>query len=330
MTSVNRRAFVTGLGAVFAAPLGARAQRAAEPRRIGYLSSNSASLSHHLVDAFRQGLRELGWTEEQNLRIDYRFADGKFHQLPALAAELVALNVEIIVAAPSPAAVAAKNATRTIPIVMVNVGEPVGLGLVTSLARPGGNVTGLSYSAGLEIVGKGLDLLKQALPNVRLVAVLWNPDNNASAMALKNVKGVAASQGLQLQFVETRAPNQFDAAFAAMRTARVEAVVVVADSMFIVHRARLANFAARGRLPTMHGVRENVEAGGLMSYGPDSITTYRRAAGFVNKILKGAKPADLPVEQPTKFEFFINLKTAKALGLTIPPSLLLRADQVIE
>jgi putative ABC transport system substrate-binding protein len=313
-----------------AAPLGARAQRAPEQRRIGYLSSNSVSMSHHLVDAFRQGLREFGWTEEQNLRIDYRFADGELRRLPALAAELVALNVEIIVAAPSVAAVAAKNATRTIPIVMVNAGNPVELGLVTSLARPGGNITGLSYSAGLEIVGKGLDLLKQALPNVRLVAVLWNPDNNASAIALKNVKGVAASQGLQLQFIEARAPNQFDAAFAAMRTARVEAVVVVADSMFIAHRARLADFAARGRLPTMHGVRENVEAGGLMSYGPDSITTYRRAAGFVNKILKGAKPADLPVEQPTKFELVINLKTAKALGLTIPPSLLLRADQVIE
>jgi len=327
---MDRRAFVTGLGGVFAAPLSARAQRAAEPRRIGYLSSNSASLSHHLVDAFRQGLRELGWTEEQNLRIDYRFADGKFDRLPALAAELVARNVEIIVAAPSVAAVAAKNATRTIPIVMVNAGDPVGLGLVTSLARPGGNVTGLSYGAGLEIVGKGLELLKQALPNVRLVAVLWNPDNNASANALKNVKEVAVSQGLQLQFVETRAPNQFDAAFAVMRTTRVEAVVVVADSMFMAHRARLADFAARGRLPTMHGVRENVEAGGLMSYGPDSITNYRRAAGFVNKILNGAKPADLPVEQPTKFEFVVNLKAAKALGVTIPPSLLLRADQVIE
>jgi putative tryptophan/tyrosine transport system substrate-binding protein len=213
---------------------------------------------------------------------------------------------------------------------MVNAGDPVGVGLVASLARPGGNVTGLAYSPGLEMVGKGLELLKEALPNARLVAVLWNPDNKASAIALKNVTAAAASLGLRLRFVETRAPTEFEAAFAQMRTAHVDALLVMADSVFIAHRTRLADLAASSRLPTMHGVRENVDAGGLMAYGPNSIANYRRAAGFVDKILKGAKPADLPVEQPTKFELVINLKTAKALGLTIPPSLLLRADQVIE
>jgi ABC-type uncharacterized transport system substrate-binding protein len=286
---MNRRAFVTGVGAVLAAPLAVEAQRAAEPRRIGYLSSNSASLTQHLVDAFRQGLRELGYVDGQNIRIEYRFAEGKFEPLPALAAELVELHVDVIVAAPSHAALAAKAATARIPIVMVNAADPVGLGLVASLARPGGNVTGLSYSPGLEIVGKGLELLKQAIPHVRLVAVLWNPDNTASALTFNDLKATARSSGVQLQFLEAREPNGLDAAFAAMRSGRLEAILVVADSMFIVHRARLADLAVKNRLPSMHGVRENVEAGGLMSYGPNSVANYRRAAVFVDKILKGGQ-----------------------------------------
>jgi putative tryptophan/tyrosine transport system substrate-binding protein len=326
---VNRRAFVTGLGAVLAAPLSAQAQRS-EPRRLGYLSSSAASLTRHLTDAFRQSLRELGWVEGQNIAIDYRFADGNFERLPVLAGELVALKVDVIVAAPSDAALAAKNATETIPIVMVNAGDPVGLGLVTNLPRPGKNVTGLSYSPGLEIVAKGLQLLKEAIPNVRMVAVLWNPDNKASALALRDLKAVARSQSLQLQILDVRSLDRFDAAFAAIQSERAQALLVVADTIFIVHRARLADLAAKARLPSMHGVRENVEAGGLMSYGPNSVTNYRRAAVFVDKILKGTKPADLPVEQPMTVEFVINLKTAKVLGLTIPPSLLLRADQVLE
>jgi putative ABC transport system substrate-binding protein len=253
-----------------------------------------------------------------------------FERLPVFAGELVALGVDVIVAVPSPAALAAKRATETIPIVMINAGDPVGIGLVESLARPGGNVTGVSYSPGLEIVGKGLGLLKEAIPNVRMVAVLWNADNKASALALGDVKAAARSQSLQLQILDVRGPDQFDGAFAAIQRARAQAVLVVADSTFIVHRARLADLAVKARLPSMHGVRENVEAGGLMSYGPNSVANYRRAAVFVDKILKGAKPADLPVEQPRTVEFVINLKAAKTLGLTIPPSLLLRADQVIE
>ena len=326
----RRRFLLTSLAGVFSAPLVVEAQRAAGPRSIGYLSSNSASRTQHLVAAFRQGLRELGYVEGQNINIEYRFAEGKFERLPAFAAELVELNLDVIVATPTNAALAAKSSTATIPIVMVNAGDPVGVGLVASLARPGGNVTGLSYSPGLEIVGKGLELFKQAIPNVRLVAVLWNPDNKASALGLRDLKAAARSYGIRLQFIEAREPNELDAAFVTIRSARLEALLVVADTMFIVHRARLADLAVKNRLPSMYGVRENVEAGGLMSYGPNSVANYRRAAAFVDKILKGAKPADLPVEQPTTVELVLNLKTAKALGLTIPPSLLARADHVIE
>jgi putative ABC transport system substrate-binding protein len=326
----RRRFLLTSLAGVFSAPLVVEAQRAARSRPIGYLSSNSASRTQHLVAAFRQGLRELGYVEGQNINIEYRFAEGKFERLPAFAAELVELNLDVIVATPTNAALAAKSSTATIPIVMVNAGDPVGVGLVASLARPGGNATGLSYSPGLEIVGKGLELFKQAIPNVRLVAVLWNPDNKASALGLRDLKAAARSYGIKLQFIEAREPNELDAAFVTIRNARLEALLVVADTMFIVHRARLADLAVKNRLPSMHGVRENVEAGGLMSYGPNSVANYRRAAAFVDKILKGAKPADLPVEQPTTVELVLNLKTAKALGLTIPPSLLARADQVIE
>jgi putative tryptophan/tyrosine transport system substrate-binding protein len=327
---MNRRAFVTGLGAVLAAPLAAEAQQAGKPRRIGYLTSHSADSSRQTVHAFRQGLQEFGWVEGQNIRIDYRFADGRFERLSALAAELVALKVEVIVAAPAPPALAAKSATATIPIVMVNAGNPVEVGLVSSLSRPGGNVTGLSYSPGLEIVGKGLELLKEAVPNVRLVAVLSNPGNNASRVAVKGLMAAAGSRGLRLHIVEAREPKEFEAVFGAIARERVDALLVVVDSMFVAQRARLADLALRNRLPSMHGVRDLVEAGGLMSYGPNSIPNYRRAAMFVDKILRGANPADLPVEQPMTVELLINLKTAKALGLTIPPSLLLRADQVIE
>ena len=322
----RRRFLLTSLAGAFAAPLVADAQ----PRRIGFLSSNSASRAQHLVNAFRQGLLELGYIDGQHIRIEYRFAEGKLEWLPALAAELVGLNVDVIIAAASNAALAAKGATATIPIVMVNVGDPVGVGLVPSLARPGGNVTGLSYSPGLEIAGKGLELLKQAIPHIRRIAVLWNPDNRASALGLKDVRTTARSYGIQLQFTEVREPNELDAAFAAMRSARPEALLVLEDPMFHVARARLPDLAIKNRLPSMYGGREHAEAGGLMSYAPNSVATYRRAAVFVDKILKGAKPADLPIEQPTTVELVLNLKTAKALGVTIPPSILARADQVIE
>jgi putative ABC transport system substrate-binding protein len=238
--------------------------------------------------------------------------------------------MDVIVAAPTAAAVAAKNATRTIPIVMWGVGDPVSLGLVASLARPGGNVTGLSFSVGMDTFGKSLELLREAIPKVPRVAVLFNPSNPAHALALDNVKAAARSLGVRLQFLEARGPSELDAAFAAMVKERAAAVLVMADAVFIAQRARLADLAARNRLPTMHGNRESVEAGGLMSYGPSNLDMIRRTAGFVDKILRGAQSATLPVEQPTKFELAINLRTAKALGLTIPSSLLLRADEVIE
>jgi putative ABC transport system substrate-binding protein len=282
------------------------------------------------LDAFRQGLRELGWVEGQNIVIDYRFAEGRFDRLPDLAAELVRLKVDIIVAVPTPAAVAAKNATGTMPIVAISVGDPVGIGLIASLARPGGNVTGSSYSVGLEIGGKQLELLKETVPKVRRVAILSNPGNPGQPLSIRELNVAARSLGVQLQLLEARGPNEFDGAFAAMATERVGALLVVADSLFVLHRSRLADLAARSRLPAVYGSRDTVEAGGLMSYGPSLRDLYRRSATYVDKILKGAKPGDLPVEQPTKFELVINLKTAKALGLTIPQSLLQRADEVIQ
>jgi len=327
---VDRRAFIGTLtGGLLAAPLAAGAQPAGRVPRIGYLGTRT--LSDFGVDAFRQGLRELGWVEGQNIVVDYRFAEGGLDRLPDLAAELVRLKVDIIVAQATPGAAAAKNATETIPIVMVPVGDPVGLGLVASLARPGGNVTGVSYSVGgLDIIGKQLELLKQTVPKIHRVAILSNPANPTRPLVIRDVNGAARALAVQLQFLEARGPNEFDSAFAAIAKERIEALVVMADTMFVLHRTRLADLAARSRLPAAYGWREHVEAGGLMSYGPSLSYLFRRSATFVDKILKGAKPGDLPVEQPTQFELVINLKTAKALGLTIPPSLLQRADQVIE
>jgi putative ABC transport system substrate-binding protein len=282
------------------------------------------------MDAFRQGMRELGWIEGRNLVVEWRFAEGKFDRLPDLAAELVRLKVHVLVAGATPSALAAQNATRTIPIVMTNTAEPIELGLITSFARPGGNITGLAFSVSLEIFGKALELLKETVPRIQRVGVLWNGNNPAQASAVRHVKAAAQSLGLQLQLQQVRGPEDFDGAFATMATDRAEAVLIVAESLFILHRARLAHLAARNRLPAMHGLRENVEAGGLMSYGPNIADSWRRAALFVDKILKGAKPADLPVEQPTKFELVINMKTAKALGLSIPPAVLARADEIVE
>jgi putative ABC transport system substrate-binding protein len=326
---MNRRAFISGTLAFLAAPLAAEAQQAAKVPRIGYLSTGS-STANPFLEAFRQGLREAGWVEGQNVRIEYRWAEGRFDRLPALATELVRLKVDVIVAAPTASAVAAKNATGTIPIVMANAADPLELGLIASLARPGGNVTGVAYSVNLEILGKGLELLKETVPTVRRVAVLSNPANPAQASAIGHVKAAAKSLGVQLQLLPARGPDDFEGAFAAMAKERAGALLVVPESMFVSHRTRLAELAARSQLPAAYGVREHAEAGGLMSYGPSLTANSRRAGLFVDKILKGANPADLPVEQPTKFELVINLRTAKALGLTIPPSVLARADEVIE
>jgi ABC-type uncharacterized transport system substrate-binding protein len=314
---------------LLAAPLAADAQQAGKVPRIGYLRVTSPSDRPPLLDAFRQRLRELGWVEGQNIVIDYRYAEGRVDRLPDLAAELVRLKVDLIVSAGTQGVTAAKNATETIPIVMIGVRDPVGTGLIASLARPGGNVTGVSGYAGLEIVAKQLELLKETVPKIRRVAILSNPTNAYHQLAIREVNVAARSLGVQLQLLEARGPNEFDGAFAAMAKERVGALLVLSDVMLNSHRTRLADLAARSRLPAAYGVRESVEAGGLMSYGPSFPDFYRRSAAYVDKILKGAKPADLPVEQPMQFELVLNLKTAEALGLTIPPLILFQADEVI-
>jgi putative tryptophan/tyrosine transport system substrate-binding protein len=329
---MRRREFISLLGGAAAAwPLGASAQQAAKAPRIGYLTGNLAA-NPHTREAFLQGLRDLGYVEGRNLEIEYRDVEGKYERLPALAAELVALKVDVILAAGTPQPLAAKQATRTIPIVFAGAADPVGSGLVTSLARPGGNVTGLSLLSP-ELVGKCLEQLKQAVPGGSRVAVLWQPGGSGERTekdALKEADVAGRALGVWLQFVEARGPADFDRAFSDMTRARAGALTVLASNMFVGERRRLVDLAAKNRLPAVYPLREFVDAGGLMSYGPDLADVFRRAATYVDKILKGAKPADLPVQQPTKFELVINLKTAKALGLRIPPVLLARADEVIE
>jgi putative ABC transport system substrate-binding protein len=329
---IDRREFISGITiGLLAAPRAAEAQQAAKIARIGYLAPNLAA-DPHLSEAFRQELRDLGYIEGRNVVIEYRDAEGKYERLPALAAELVALKVDVILAPNTVTALAAKQATKTIPIVFAGTTDPVASGLVTSLARPGGNVTGWS-NLNSELVGKCLELLKQAVPGVSRVAVLWQPgavDEHTEKDRLKRAEVAARALGMRLQFVQARGPADFDRVFSEMTRARAGALTVLGSTLFIIERRRLADLAAKNRLPAVYPWREFVDAGGLTSYGPDRADVFRRAATYVDKILKGAKPRDLPVEQPTKFELVINLKTVKALGLTIPPSLLLRADQVIE
>jgi putative tryptophan/tyrosine transport system substrate-binding protein len=329
---MDRRDTVLALLALGAAPFAAEAQQAAKVARIGYLSPNLAA-SPHQHEAFLQGLRDLGYVEGRNLAIEYRDAEGKAERLPALATELVALKVDVIVTGGgTPTALAAKQATKTIPIVFAGVADPVTSGLVTSLARPGGNVTG-SSNLTPELVGKRLEQLTQTVPGVSRVAVLWQPGGlgeRTEKDMLKGAEVAAPAVGVRLQFVEARGPENFDRAFSDMTKARAGALTVLPSNMFINERRRLVDLAAKHRLPTVYGLREFVDAGGLMSYGPNLADLSRRAATYVDKILKGAKPGDLPVEQPTKFELVINLKTAKALGLTIPQSVLAHADDLIQ
>jgi putative ABC transport system substrate-binding protein len=317
---------------LLAAPLAAEAQQAAKVARIGYLSTNLAA-NPHMQEAFRQGLRDLGYVEGRNVVIEYRDSEGKLERLPALAAELVALKVDVIVAAASNHfALAAKQATRTIPIVFAAASDPVASGLVTSLARPGGNVTGAAVITS-ELVGKRLELLTQAVPGVSRVAVLWLPGalgERTEKEMLKDADVAARALGVRLQFVEVRGPADFDLAFSDMTRARAGALTVLPSNMFLREHSRLVDLAAKHRLPAVYTVKEYVDAGGLMSYGPNVADLFRRAATYVDRILKGAKPGDLPVEQPTKFELVINLKTARTLGLTIPPSVLSQADRIIE
>jgi putative ABC transport system substrate-binding protein len=328
---VNRRAFVTGLRAVLAAPLAAHAQQAGRLYRIGVLGNVPITEPYgaSLWGAFIQGLRELGYVDGQNISIEYVSSEGKYERLPALAAEFVRRKVDVIVVPADQNALAVKQATSSIPIVMI--GDPVGSGLVANLARPGGNITGLSALAGPEIVGKQLELLKATLPQVSRVAILRNPGNPTHPIWLRQAEIAARSLTIQIQTLQARGPDEFERAFKAMTTEGAGAVLILNDGMFSIHTTRIADLAMKSHLPAM-GPRNMVEAGAgiLMSYGPIGPELFRRLATYVDKILKGAKPADLAIEQPTKFELVINLKTAKALGLTIPPSLLLRADQVIE
>jgi putative ABC transport system substrate-binding protein len=329
--TIDRRTFVGAVaGALLTAPLIIEAQQAGKVPRIGYLVQNSAELGTPQLAAFREGLRERGWVEGRNIVIETRYADGEIDRVPALVTELIRLKVDIIVTTSSGTTWAAKNATQSIPIVMAASANALGEGLVTSLAHPGGNITGMTFLAGPEIAGKQLQLLKEMSPVAFRIAVLANPTNRSHAAFARQVKVAARSLGAQVQVVEAPTPDQLDSAFAAMTKERAAALLVLTDSMFLGQRQRIANLAARSRLPALYSQREFVDAGGLVSYGPSLVDMFRHAATHVDKILRGAKPGDLPVEQPTKFELVINLKTAKALGITIPKDILLRADEVIK
>ena len=323
-------AVVVALGPALAS-LDAEAQESRRVARVGWLSADRA-VNPHFREAFLQGLRDLGYVEGRDVVMEYRDAEGNLERLPALAAELVALKVDVIVAGATLQALVAKRATTTIPVVFIGAGDPVTSGLVTSLARPGGNVTGLSMLFP-EIVTKRLELLKQVVPRVDRIAFLWQPGavgERTEQDVLKRAEVAGRALGVRIQSVEARGPADLEKAFSAMTSARAGALVLSSSNMFQRERRRLVELAAKSRLPGVYGFREYVDAGGLMSYGPHAPDVFRRGATYVDKILRGAKPGDLPVEQPTKFELVINLKTAKALGLTIPPSVLGRADQVIE
>ena len=303
------------------------AQRSAGVARIGYLTPTSQPARE---EVFRQELRRLGYTEGQGLVMEYRSANGSCDRLPDLAAELVALKVDVLVAVVTHAALAAKKATATIPIVMVGVSDPVGVGLVASLARPGGNVTGTS-SLAANVVGKQLESLREMLPKASRVATLWNPANSVfQKLQLGEAKAAAGKLKVQLQLFEARTPDELDRAFASMARQRPDALLILADPMFGAHWARIAELAARHRIPAVSGAREYADAGGLMTYGPDFLEAYQRAGTYVDRILKGGRPAELPVEQSTKFALVINARTAAALGLTIPRSLVGRADRAVE
>ena len=327
---MKRREFITLLGGAAAAwPLAAHAQQPARMPRVGFLFSFIPSEGRHLWEACRQGLRELGYVEGESIALEPRWADGRHERLPELVAELVRLRVDVIVAAATPASRAAKAATSTIPIVIVAVGEPVRAGLVASFARPGGNVTGLSLLTP-ELSGKRVELLMDALGKLSRMSVLMNPDNPVSTVFMEETQTAAREVGIELQRLEARNAEEIDRAFDAASRGRTGALIVFDDPTIWSHRKQIVAVAAARAIPAMYGYTDFVVDGGLMSYGPNRPDQYRRTAGYIDKILKGARAADLPVEQPTKFELVINLTTAKALGLELPPALLARADEVIE
>ena len=310
-------------------PSASQAQHRGRVPRVGYLGTSSASLERELVKAFREGLRDHGYIEGQNIVIEYRWAEGNYQRFPELVADLVKLKVDVILTAGTPGALAAKRATQTTPIVMAVTGEAVGTGLVSSLARPGGNLTGLTTMVP-DLEGKRLEILGEVLPKLATLVVLLNTSNPLTAIQWEQAKTSAKALGIQLQPIELQRPEDFKDAFARVARQRPDAITMVADRFLLAHRTQIADFVAKTRLPAIYPYKDFVVAGGLMSYGPSYEDLFRRAAEYVDKILKGAKPAELPVERPTKFELVINLKTAKTLGLTIPPSVLQRADQVIE
>jgi putative ABC transport system substrate-binding protein len=327
---MRRREFITLLGGAAAAwPLKARAQQPQRMRRIGRLSPLSVAAEAPMLAGLRQGLNELGWIEGQNFAFELRFADGNLDRLPQLADELVREKVDVIVTGSSPGASAAKNATSTIPIVMVTTGNPVQGGLIATLARPGGNVTGVT-ALGQVLNAKRLELLKEAVPSLKRVAILTNPASPYTDPFLQESEAAAHALGIEARVLEARGPHDLERAFEAIVNEHAEALMVLADPMFITHRRRIVELAAKNRLPSVFGERGSVHAGGLIFYGASLPDMYRRAATYVDKILKGVKPADLPVEQPTAFELAINLKTAKVLGLELPWFLQQRADEVIE
>jgi putative tryptophan/tyrosine transport system substrate-binding protein len=325
---IGRRKFLaTLLGAAW--PLAARAQQAGKRYMVGLLSAGGGSVQAALNAAFSDGLREWGWLEGKNVVFENRNAEDQLERLPKLAADLIRLKVDIIVAAGTLAPLAAKQATATIPIVMTTAGDPLGSGLVASLARPGGNVTGMSLMVP-DLGAKRLELLKELLPRLSRVAVLWNAANPYSALVYKETQAGGRTLGIDVQSLDVRGPDDFDGAFEVARRLRLDALITVEDPLTASYRKHIADFAAGQQLPSLHGIREFVAAGGLISYGANLADLSRRAAYYVDKIFKGAKPADLPVQQPTKFEMVINAQTARMLGLELPPTLIARADEVIE
>jgi putative ABC transport system substrate-binding protein len=326
---MRRREFITLLGgAAVVWPLAARAQQPEQIRRIGYLGSDSASKTVVRVDALRTGLHDLGYVEGKNIVIEFRWAEGNYDRLPDLVAELIGLKIEVLVTQGTPVTAAAKRMTRTVPIVMTPVGDAVASGIIDSLARPGGNITGITFFLP-EICSKRLELLKQMIPGINRVAVLVNPDNPAMPPTLHAMEVAAKSLKLELDQFEARAPSEFDGVFSKMANKGDDAVVIVDDGVLIAHAGMIADLAEKKRVPSA-GFKEFADVGGMIAYGPSRFDMYYRAAYFVDKILKGSKPADLPVERPTKFELTINLKAAKTLGITVPPTLLATADEVIE
>ena len=320
--------FIITLG-ILLGSLAAQAQQTGNVYRIGFLGNSTAALEANLVGPFREGLRDLGYVEGRNVLIEYRWAEGKYDRFPALIGELLALKVAVIVTAGTPATLAVKKATTSVPLVMLAVGDPVGTGIVPSLSHPGGNITGLT-AISTEMDAKRLELLREVVPSVSYIALLWNAASPLQVLAEKQVQAAAQVLRMRVLSLGVKTEEEIKSALAVMARERPDALLVLADRLLLHHRALIMDFATRHRLPGVHAYRELVEAGGLMSFGPSYADMHKRAAYFVDRILKGAKPGDLPVERPLTFELVINLKTAKALGLTIPPSLLQRADQVIE